>query len=364
MKVCFVSLGLYPCLAGDYASSQIGGAEVQQAQIARALIQQNVDVCAITEDFGQNDGGNCDGITVYKSYRAGAGLPVFRFFYPKLTSIYRALNVSDADIYYVRTASFLTAAVAFYCTRKGKRWIYAGAHDTDFIPGAELVRNPRDRWLYRRGLPKADRIIVQSVRQKKLLEKHYGLDSVLIRNFIDEEPRMDSLSDGSVVLWVSTVRRWKRPELFIEMARLMPHLRFIMVGGPDALDSNYYVEVQRNAESVGNIEFLGFLPFAETEKLFDRAAVFVNTSEYEGFPNTFLQAWQRGAPVVTFFDPDDIVSSHGLGGVVNNVSEAHDAIQALYRPDTERSLYIRKYFSEHHSRNVVEKYLEIFEALL
>jgi len=364
LKVCFVSLGLYPCLAGDYSSGQIGGAEVQQTQIATALVQQGVEVSAITEDFGQPEGAICDGITIHKSYRSGAGLPVLRFFHPKLTSIYQALIAAEADIYYVRTASFLTAVVSFYCRRNGKRWVYAGAHDTDFIPGEELVPNFRDRWLYRHGLEKADRVIVQSDKQRTLLEQYYNRDSVLIRNFINKNSLVNVVSDEPVILWVSTMRRWKRPELLLEIARSLPEIKFIMVGGPDALDNAFYQDIERQAEAVDNVEFLGFRPFDETEKLFDRAAVFINTSEHEGFPNTFLQAWRRGLPVVTYFDPDNIVSGNRLGQKINSVVEAEDVIPKMCEQDPERSQHIRNYFSENHSGKVVNKYIEVFEGLL
>ena len=65
--------------------------------------------------------------------------------------------------------------------------------------------------------------------------------------------------------------------------------------------------------------------YADSGALFDRAKIFLNTSSIEGFPNTFLQAWIRGVPVVTFFDPDSLVQRLQLGTVANSVDEMREA---------------------------------------
>ena len=80
------------------------------------------------------------------------------------------------------------------------------------------------------------------------------------------------------------------------------------------------------------VEWLGPLPFEEALGWFDRAAVLVNTSEPdgEGFPNTFIQAWLRGVPVVSLgIDPDGVIRAHGLGRVAADVDEAARALDAL-----------------------------------
>ena len=42
--------------------------------------------------------------------------------------------------------------------------------------------------------------------------------------------------------------------------------------------------------------------------------MFVNTSEYEGFANSFIQAGQGGAAILSFeVDSDGVLSRHGAG---------------------------------------------------
>ena len=48
---------------------------------------------------------------------------------------------------------------------------------------------------------------------------------------------------------------------------------------------------------------------AEVNALLEHTDLLVNTSDYEGFSNTFIQAWMRRVPVVSLrVDPDRLLS--------------------------------------------------------
>ena len=54
-----------------------------------------------------------------------------------------------------------------------------------------------------------------------------------------------------------------------------------------------------------------------------------NGSEIEGFPNTYLQAWARGTPVVAFLDPEYLIASNGMGRAITSVAQMCEEIVTL-----------------------------------
>jgi len=136
-----------------------------------------------------------------------------------------------------------------------------------------------------------------------------------------------------------------------------------MIGGPDASNPLLYEQIRKQCQALANLDFLGFQPFEKADHYFKQAKVFINTSLHEGFPNTFLQAWSRGIPVISFVDPDDVIQKNNLGAVVRTESELAWALRNLLdgcRPNPD---HIKTYFHHKHAVGVIEKYLSLFASL-
>jgi len=367
-RICFVAPAAWPFLSGANDIEVIGGAEVQQGILARALAAAGHSVSMITLDYGQQDGVEVGGIRCYKTHTPEEGLPVLRYITPRLTSFWRALHRAGADVYYTRSASHITAFVAEYCRQNGRKSIYAGASDADFIPGQEPIRFGRDRWLFRRGLARTNAVIVQNGHQYATCKTNHGLTPLLIPSCY--APQANTSADrAGHVLWVGSIVERKRPELCLRLAREMPHLKFVMIGGasPDADSRSFYRKIATAARSLPNLEFLGFLPYRQTERYFDRSRVFLNTSRIEGFPNTFLQAWARGLPTVSFVDTGSREGGHPVCNTVQTTAEARAEIHHLMTDDVRwkhASDICRSHFSAHHSLEAVTgMYMRVIAGL-
>ena len=369
LRICFVAPDIYPMLAGSRDIPVFGGSQFRQAVLARAFAAAGCEVSVVTMDFGQPHDDTINGVRVLKTHTPAGGIPVLRYFHPRLTSFVTAMSRARADIYFQTSASHLTAVLAWHCRRSGARAIYSGASDTDFMRGHERVANARDRWLFRRGLAQVDAVVVQSVRQAELLRANYRREGHLIPNPYTPPPRKRSPSTD-LILWVGGIREVKRPDRFIALARSLPQYRFCMIGGAvggDAAAQAYHASIRGQAAAVSNLDFLGYLPLQDVEPYFDEARVFVNTSEHEGFPNTFLQAWSRGIPTVSYFDSG--TDAQGLRPLIWVQDEA-GASAALSRlmssPGAWESLSSQcaLHYQRHHTTSrVVAQYLALFADL-
>ena len=363
-KICFVGLDNYAFLRPDLKIPDMGGGEaVQHCLLARQFVALGHDVSTVVLDYGQTDDEEIDGIKIVKAHKPGAGIKGLRFFHPRMSGVWGALRRADADIYYQSPAGALTGITAAYCRLHDKKFIFRIASDANCIPGKQLIRFWRDRKIYESGLRKADIRAVQTKRQKALLSRHYGLNSVIV-NMVAERAEVDGDVRKTIdVLWVNHLRGVKRPDRFIQVARSLPEYSFVMIGGASRGSEDLFGRIEREAAQTPNIKFLGSRPYSYVNDCLARSKLLLNTSDLEGFPNTFLQAWMRGVPVATMFDPDDVVKSHKLGAATGKSEELPYLIkqflvndQLLGEYSTRAAEFARRGFS---AEAVVHQYLKL-----
>ena len=114
------------------------------------------------------------------------------------------------------------------------------------------------------------------------------------------------------------LRTFKRADLLIEVARRLPHVRFVVCGGPTPFLSppGYGEQMVSALQAQSNIEYLGKVAPAKSIEIIANASLLLSTSDEEGFPSTFLEAWASGTPVISLkLDPDALIQKHQLGAV-------------------------------------------------
>jgi len=335
-KICFIEGSSYTVLNSKVSKASTGGESVQHTLLARAFAERGWQVSLISRDIGQDDGAIVDGIRVWKTHTRFGGVPYLRFFYPRLVKSWRALRKADADIYFQSCAGLMTGILARFVASRNRKMIFRIAHDTDCVPGDQLIKLERDRRIYEYGLRRADLISAQSNTQARALEENYGLRSYEIDMAAEIPEDPENVTRDIDVLWVNNFREFKRPELLLDIARSMPDVSFTMIGGPMKGFQELYDNVENEALELDNVDFVGGVAYSEVNSYFSRAKLFLNTSDSEGFPNSFLQAWVRRVPVVSYFDPDGLIEGKGLGISVPTQSDFVEALASLIADDDER----------------------------
>ena len=171
----------------------------------------------LTWDEGKEDGVEIDGVQVFKMCRKDAGIKGLRFLWPKWTSLIAAMKRADADVYCQNCAEYVTSQVALSYRRHGRKFVYSVANDPECDAWLPQMHTVRERVLYRYALRHADKLLVQTRRQKEMLQTHFERDSVMIPmpcpgRSEDDYINVDQQRNASQrVLWIGRICEQKRP---------------------------------------------------------------------------------------------------------------------------------------------------------
>lgn len=368
MSVCIVSHNAYGSITGG-KTGHAGGVEHQTSMTARWLAMRGHHVSLLTWNEGGPDKETIEGVRIIKMCRGDEGLKGVRFFHPRWTSLIRAMKKADAELYYHNCAEYITGQVALWCRLHGRRFIYSVASDADCERVSPDTRKFYVRQLYRYGLRRADRIIVQTKSQRQKLLHNFGVESAVLPMPCAGIPSQESQklhpdeTGKRMVLWVGRIDVEKRLELLLDVAEALPEVIFDVAGKPSDAENPYSVKVLARAKAIRNVHMYGMVPRDRMADLYRNASLLCCTSIYEGFPNTFLEAWSCGLPIVSTYDPDDLIKNKKLGIFTKDRAELISGVQLLlesslkWKAMSENAI---QYFNENHA---LEKAMQRFENL-
>jgi glycosyltransferase involved in cell wall biosynthesis len=367
MKICIIAHFAYGALSGG-ETGHIGGVERQTTLLASWLVNRGHDVSMVTWDEGQPDGIVWNGVRVYKTCRGDEGIPGIRFLTPRWASLNAALRRADAQVHYQNCGEYVTGQVALWSRIHRRKFVYSVASDPDCMTDLPLMKTVRERILYRYGLRNADRVIVQTRNQQRMLSGGFGIESRIIPmpcpgpGQEDYIPPVPPANGSGRILWVGRIDRVKRPDRFLDVVEACPELAFDLVG--PAGGDPYARGILERAARCPNLRIHGGVPRDDVPTYYRKAACLCSTSDVEGFPNTFLEAWSYGIPVVSTIDPDGLILEKGLGIVARDVPQLVAALRGMMASPKRwagTSTQARAYFLDtHHISRVMPRMERLF----
>lgn len=349
---------MYPLLAG--LDMPTGGSETQMWTLACALVRRGHRVTVLAGQYGQPYIETFYDVEAFLLHDAPSSIKGWRPL--RLTiEIWRLLRKLRPDVVIHMNFGFFHGVLGILCRALRIRYIFFTASQAD-VDGTRYDVYPRYvAWSWVLGMKLATTVVVQTDEHRVQLCRNFQRESVVIPNGVDLVHFRRVRNNGHDILWVGNWRVVKRPELVGELAIRLPKYRFVMCGG--IIDRKLYDEVFPKLPQ--NVLVRGHANDSELFESYQNACVLINTSDFEGIPMTFCEAWACDLPVVSLnVDPENIISRNGLGLVSRSIEQMVKDIKGLLT-EVDRVKEIGKKCRKFVNLNYnIEKIADQFEQLL
>jgi glycosyltransferase involved in cell wall biosynthesis len=347
---------------GNYWGQCQGGAELQARYLQQEALGQGwiTHYCFLSNE---NHIENNQETTLYPIRQKKFWSKLGNIKYPYARDVLQALKEMKPDVIYQRASSSLTGVTAYYALRHKCKFIFHVAHDKDvdtiFFPWSKPWLIPEYKFM-QYGIRNADTIIAQTRFQASQLQKNYNRTAIVIPNGHPVPDDCEKPLHPITVLWIANWKPVKQPEIFVQLVKEMAcnkDIRFIMIGRTDRYDA-----LVAQAHQL-NIKVMGEITNEQVNDLLDQSHILINTSQQEGFSNTFIQAWMRRVPVLSLqVDPDNTIKNNQIGYCSGTFSQLiKDTRELLTNHDLRSTMghNARQYGIKHHSLNNINKIIEV-----
>jgi len=329
-RICFVSPRLYLYFFPEEGKAA-GGSQRQQYLLSKKLAEMNVDVSIATGgDHKKNEDVNS--IEIWRGCPESISSITHTPLY--FLQLFSCMRKIECDIFYIRGTIKLLIPTLLISNFLGKKTIFCVANDVNTSKkGIAKKYGFPYNIVYPLALKRCSAVIAQSHKQKSQLSKEFNIKSTVIPNGYSIPCSEDLINHlhRKTVLWVGTSdESQKQPSQLLETAEILSDIKFTMICRPRG-DLKYHSQIKNRAMSLPNVEFIEGVSPESIHAYFNQAALLVNTSKYEGFPNTFLEAWRYATPVVSLhFDLDGVLSGCSVGRHSGSFDKFIEDILHLY----------------------------------
>lgn len=360
MKICIISPKAYP-LFNIKVKSVFGGAEMQLSWLGKELAKNNnLDVNFIVADYAQQEMEEYGNIKVWRSLNFKSNIV------KQIKTFYQVFNKVNADVYIQMTLNTYSGIIALYCKKAHKKMLYLVASDREVNGTSPILQNPIRAFMANQVFKSATHIISQGRYQQNQLLKR-NIKSAIIPSFRHiENIKYHDNSEAKHHLWVGRSDPVKRPELLLELAKCFPSEKFVMISQQSTVSSDeYYTNLVNQANKIKNLTFLQFVESKQMNDYFFYAKTLINTSSYEGFPTTFIEASKNCTPILSLsVDPENFLTMHKGGLYANHDFEIFKQNFEILLKD--KALYKKmldngfNYMQKHHNLTVnTQKLLDL-----
>jgi len=362
-RICFVSMEVYPNLKPG-AAKEAGGAGFQLLELARELQNRDVPISFVVGDYGQSFHEDIEGFSLFRANKVAYDRSIIRGL-ANLGRLFKAMRAARADHYVLRSTRFLSFFVMLYSRLLGARYTFMVASRPHCLRGELESISPVIQRLYEWSLKGAHLVTVQTKEQQDLIKATFGIEAPIVPNGIVvpqfEGPPSEVPFDFS---WIASFKIAKRADHLIEIARLLPNRRFLVVGGPGP-DQEYSRRLTDTLETLPNVTYEGFVTPDIVGDCYTRSRVFLNTSDWEGFPNGYLYAWSRGIPACSLsIDPDGAVTRDELGIVEPDLKKLTEILDNLLNDPDRYSAMARRCHDHVREQHSVANSADMFLSAL
>ncbi|THU39359.1 glycosyltransferase family 4 protein [Niastella caeni] len=341
-----------------------GGAAVQTYGWIRGLMEEGQEVYVMTDVNGKGVlKEECRNIKLVPMYERNRGVRWLRWLYYRLPYNYKKMKAIKPDYLYVSIPGWTSFLIGIICHLLKIKFIQRISNDNQLDKRFRKDHSVVHQFLLFCGFRLSDHILCQNNFQLLNIKKKFpGKSAIKLFNplYVNHETPVEGDHSGHYIAWLGIYRRQKNLKLLYQIASLLKKEQFLIAGKEGAHcdeETSFYLE---KLKQLPNVKFSGFLHRTEVIPFLANARFLLNTSYYEGFSNTFLEALSVGTPVLSNINvnPDGIISKNNLGIIYNDVFDLcrqHAAITPeLHQLMSENA---REYVAHNHGYRLLSRRL-------